>query len=130
MKTIYESDSTPAADGFFMPAEFAPQDRVWIGWPHRTDTWAHGAKPAQKQYAAIARAIATQPPIIMADEPTGALDSRTGKHVLEILHGLHDDGSTIILITHDNGIAATAERVVRISDGHIIYDGDREGAFL
>ena len=48
MKTIYESDSTPAADGFFMPAEFAPQDRVWIGWPHRTDTWAHGAKPAQK----------------------------------------------------------------------------------
>ena len=84
----------------------------------------------QQQRVAIARAIATRPPIIMADEPTGALDSRTGKHVLEILHGLHDDGSTIILITHDNGIAATAERVVRISDGHIIYDGDREGAFL
>ena len=84
----------------------------------------------QQQRGAIARAIATKPPIIMADEPTGALDSRTGKHVLEILHGLHDDGSTIILITHDNGIAATAERVVRISDGHIIYDGDREGAFL
>ena len=94
-----------------------------------------GHRPAemsggQQQRVAIARAIATQPPIIMADEPTGALDSRTGKHVLEILHGLHDDGSTIILITHDNGIAATAERVVRISDGHIIYDGDREGAFL
>ena len=94
-----------------------------------------GHKPSElsggeQQRVAIARAIATQPPIIMADEPTGALDSRTGKHVLEILHGLHDDGSTIILITHDNGIAATAERVVRISDGHIIYDGDREGAFL
>ena len=84
----------------------------------------------QQQRVAIARAIATHPPIIMADEPTGALDSKTGRHVLEILHGLHDDGSTIILITHDNGIAATAERVVRISDGHIIYDGDREGAFL
>ena len=54
MKTIYESDSTPAADGFSMPAEFAPQERVWMGWPHRTDTWAHGAKPAQRQYAAIA----------------------------------------------------------------------------
>ena len=78
---------------------------------------------------AIARAIATHPPIIMADEPTGALDSKTGKHVLEILHGLHDDGSTVILITHDNGIAATAERIVRISDGTIIYDGGREGAF-
>ena len=83
----------------------------------------------QQQRAAIARAIATRPPIIMADEPTGALDSRTGKHVLEILHGLHEDGSTIILITHDNGIAATAERVVRLSDGRIIYDGSREGAF-
>ena len=83
----------------------------------------------QQQRVAIARAIAAQPPIIMADEPTGALDSRTGKHVLEILHGLHEEGTTIILITHDNGIAATAERVVRISDGHIIYDGDREGAF-
>ena len=84
----------------------------------------------QQQRVAIARAIATHPPIIMADEPTGALDSRTGKHVLEILHGLHADGATIILITHDNGIAATAERVVRISDGKIIYDGDREGAGL
>ncbi|MGN8752400.1 agmatine deiminase family protein [Collinsella sp. HCP28S3_E12] len=48
MRTITESESTPRADGFFMPAEFAPQDRVWMGWPHRTDTWAHGAKPAQK----------------------------------------------------------------------------------
>ena len=84
----------------------------------------------QQQRVAIARAIATRPPIIMADEPTGALDSRTGKHVLEILHGLHADGSTIILITHDNGIAATAERIVRISDGKIIYDGAREGAGL
>ncbi len=83
----------------------------------------------QQQRVAIARAIATHPPIIMADEPTGALDSKTGKHVLEILHGLHDDGSTVILITHDNGIAATAERIVRISDGAIIYDGGREGAF-
>ena len=83
----------------------------------------------QHQRVAIARAIATHPPIIMADEPTGALDSKTGKHVLEILHGLHDDGSTVILITHDNGIAATAERIVRISDGAIIYDGGREGAF-
>lgn len=65
MKTIYESDSTPVADGFSMPAEFAPQDRVWMGWPHRTDTWAHGAKPAQKQYAAIARAISQFTPVTM-----------------------------------------------------------------
>ena len=79
---------------------------------------------------AIARAIGTHPPIIMADEPTGALDSKTGRHVLEILHNLHEEGSTIILITHDNGIAATAERIVRISDGKIILDGTREEAGL
>ena len=83
----------------------------------------------QQQRVAIARAIATHPPIIMADEPTGALDSKTGRHVLEILHTLNQEGSTIILITHDNGIAATAHRIVRISDGAIIYDGGREGAF-
>lgn len=80
----------------------------------------------QQQRVAIARAIATHPPIIMADEPTGALDSKTGKHVLEILYSLHEGGSTIILITHDNGIAATAHRIVRISDGHIVADGTRE----
>lgn len=80
----------------------------------------------QQQRVAIARAIATHPPIIMADEPTGALDSKTGKHVVEILHSLHEGGSTIILITHDNGIAATAHRIVRISDGHIVADGTRE----
>lgn len=84
----------------------------------------------QQQRVAIARAIATKPAIIMADEPTGALDSKTGQHVLEILHTLHKDGSTIILITHDNDIAATAERVVRLLDGKIIFDGTREEAFV
>ena len=80
----------------------------------------------QQQRVAIARAIATHPNIIMADEPTGALDSKTGRHVLEILHSLHEDGTTVILITHDNGIAATAERIVRLADGKIIADGTRE----
>ena len=81
----------------------------------------------QQQRVAIARAIATRPPIIMADEPTGALDSKTGRHVLEILHTLHEtEGSTIILITHDNGIASTAHRLVRISGGRIVADGTRE----
>lgn len=80
----------------------------------------------QQQRVAIARAIATHPSIIMADEPTGALDSKTGRHVLEILHSLHEDGTTVILITHDNGIAATAERIVRLADGKIVADGPRE----
>ena len=80
----------------------------------------------QQQRVAIARAIAARPPIIMADEPTGALDSKTGRQVLEILHSLHEEGTTIILITHDNGIAATADRIVRLSDGKIVADGARE----
>ena len=76
----------------------------------------------QQQRVAIARAIATHPPIIMADEPTGALDSKTGRHVLEILRQLNSGGSTIILITHDEGIAAQAHRRVRLTDGRIVSD--------
>ena len=80
----------------------------------------------QQQRVAIARAIATSPPIIMADEPTGALDSKTGKHVLEILRDLYRSGTTVLPITHDDGIAATAKRVVRLSDGKIISDNPQE----
>ena len=97
-----------------------------VGMEDRADHRPAEMSGGQQQRVAIARAIATHPPIIMADEPTGALDSKTGKHVLEILHSLHEGGSTIILITHDNGIAATAHRIVRISDGHIVADGTRE----
>jgi len=80
----------------------------------------------QQQRVAIARAIATKPPIIMADEPTGALDSRTGLEVLEFLRQLNREGSTVILITHDNGIAATARRIVRLADGKVIEDREQE----
>lgn len=80
----------------------------------------------QQQRVAIARAISTHPPVIMADEPTGALDSRTGQQVLKFLQQLNREGSTIILITHDNGIAATAPRMVRLSDGRIVSDQRQE----
>ena len=76
----------------------------------------------QQQRVAIARAIATRSPIIMADEPTGALDSKTGQQVLDILRQLNQNGTTVILITHDNGIAAKAKRIVRLQDGRIIED--------
>ena len=78
----------------------------------------------QQQRVAIARAIATKPPIIMADEPTGALDSRTGREVLGFLQKLNAEGDTVVLITHDNSIAVKAKRIVRLQDGRIIYDGD------
>ena len=94
-----------------------------------------GHRPAemsggQQQRVAIARAISVRPPIIMADEPTGALDSHTGREVLGFLQQLNREGSTVILITHDNGIAATARRVVRLSDGKIVEDRLQEVDWL
>ena len=76
----------------------------------------------QQQRVAIARAIAAQPPVILADEPTGNLDSASSKEILQILKSMHEQGKTVILITHDNGIAAQARRVVRIIDGKIESD--------
>lgn len=80
----------------------------------------------QQQRVSIARALAGDPSIILADEPTGALDSRTGKEVLGFLKKLHREGNTIVLITHDNTIAAQAQRVIRIQDGKVVYDGDAD----
>lgn len=65
MRQITESESTPQADGFYMPAEFAPQERVWMGWPNRPDTFAFGAVPAQRTYAGIANAISEFTPVVM-----------------------------------------------------------------
>lgn len=76
----------------------------------------------QQQRVAIARAIAARPPIIMADEPTGNLDTRSGEDVMKILHELNEEGRTIILITHDNDIARQATRAIRIIDGKVVSD--------
>ena len=78
----------------------------------------------QQQRVSIARALAGDPSLILADEPTGALDSRTGRDVLRFLKQLHREGNTVVLITHDNSIAVKADRIVRLQDGKIIYDGD------
>ena len=78
----------------------------------------------QQQRVSIARALVGEPAVILADEPTGALDSRTGREVLGMLQQLHRQGNTVVLITHDNSIAAQAQRIIRLEDGHIVYDGD------
>ena len=78
----------------------------------------------QQQRVSIARALAGNPSVILADEPTGALDSRTGRDVLNFLQKLNAEGDTVVLITHDNSIAVRAKRIVRLQDGRIIYDGD------
>ncbi len=76
----------------------------------------------QQQRVAIARAIAQAPPVILADEPTGNLDSGSTREIMDILKGLHAEGRTVILITHDNEIAARAKRIIRIMDGKIVDD--------
>ena len=81
----------------------------------------------QQQRAAIARAIATKPPIIMADEPTGNLDSASGREIMEQLSALNQQGTSIILITHDNHLAQMARRIVTIQDGRIVSDGPGKG---
>ena len=78
----------------------------------------------QQQRVSIARALAGKPSVILADEPTGALDSRTGREVLGFLQKLNAEGDTVVLITHDNSIAVQAKRIVRLQDGRILYDGD------
>ncbi|MCH5250417.1 MAG: ABC transporter ATP-binding protein [Lachnospiraceae bacterium] len=76
----------------------------------------------QQQRVAIARAIAQAPPIILADEPTGNLDSNSSREIMDILKTLHEEGRTVILITHDNDIAAKAKRIIKIMDGKIVQD--------
>ena len=78
----------------------------------------------QQQRVSIARALVRNPPVILADEPTGALDSHTGREVLGMLQQLHRQGNTVVLITHDNSIAVQAERIIRLEDGRVVYDGD------
>ena len=84
----------------------------------------------QQQRVAIARAIAARSPVLMADEPTGALDSRTGAQVLELMREMNRTGTTVILITHDNGIAAQADRTVRVKDGKIVHDSLWDGVLV
>ena len=84
----------------------------------------------QQQRVAIARAIAARSPILMADEPTGALDSKTGAQVLALMREMNRTGTTVILITHDNGIAAQADRTVRVKDGKIVHDSLWDGVLV
>ena len=97
-----------------------------VGLEKRMNHLPNQMSGGQQQRVAIARAVAAKPPVILADEPTGNLDTSSGKEVMRILHELHEEGRTVILITHDNGIADEAERVIRIQDGKIIEDYKNE----
>ena len=93
-----------------------------VGLEHRMDHKPSEMSGGQQQRVAIARAIAQAPPVILADEPTGNLDSNSTKEIMDILKGLHKEGRTVILITHDNEIAAQAKRVIMIRDGKVESD--------
>ncbi len=99
-----------------------------VGLEDRADKYPAQLSGGQQQRVSIARALAGEPPVILADEPTGALDSKTGREVLDFLKKLNKEGTTIILITHDNSIAEEIRRVVRIHDGKIISDDVKEVA--
>lgn len=95
-------------------------ERVGLG--ERWSKYPSQLSGGQQQRVSIARALAGDPPVILADEPTGALDSGTGREVMNFIKKLNDEGTTIVLITHDNSIAAEAKRRVQIRDGKIIAD--------
>jgi putative ABC transport system ATP-binding protein len=97
-----------------------------VGLEHRMKHKPAEMSGGQQQRVAIARALAAAPPLILADEPTGNLDSKSSQDIMRILDGLNEQGNTIVLITHDDGIAENAKRVVRIMDGKIESDEVKE----
>lgn len=102
--------------------ELSKQALLKVGLGNRMDHKPSEMSGGQQQRVAIARAIAQAPPIILADEPTGNLDSSSSKEIMQILKNLHGEGRTVILITHDNDIASQAKRIIKIRDGRIEED--------
>jgi putative ABC transport system ATP-binding protein len=96
-----------------------------VGLAHRTDHRAHQLSGGERQRVAIARAVVADPPLLLADEPTGNLDSASGANIVALLHDLHASGTTIVVITHDAALAATLPRRVSILDGRIVADTAR-----
>ena len=95
-----------------------------LGLPDKLENKPNELSGGQQQRVSIARALVRNPAVILADEPTGALDSHTGREVIGMLQQLHREGHNVVLITHDNSIAVQAERIIRLEDGQMVYDGD------
>ncbi len=99
-----------------------------VGIADKADKLPATLSGGQKQRVAVARALANEPALLLADEPTGALDSRTGAEVLDLFRELHQQGNTLLLVTHDPSIAALAERRVEIRDGEVVMGGEGENS--
>ncbi len=118
--SILENAELPALYAGRDPAEcrVAAQARLeQMGLGHRLEHKPLELSIGQRQRAAIARSLVNEPAVLLADEPTGALDSRTASEILDILHDLHREGATVVLVTHDHEVGETAERIIHIADG-------------
>ena len=126
-----------ALKNVMLPMMYRPEDRLdveereeraiaaleSVGLGDRLDHRPNQLSGGQQQRVAIARALVNQPPLILADEPTGNLDSRSSEEIMTLIHNLHAQGVTILMVTHEPDIAAHAERVICLHDGHVVSDG-------
>lgn len=117
LPALYANDRTPEAC-----RETARERLVALGLGDRLAHKPGELSIGQRQRAAIARALVNDPEVLLADEPTGALDSRTAAEILDVMHALNDDGATIVMVTHDAEVAAVANRIIQIRDGQA-HDG-------
>jgi putative ABC transport system ATP-binding protein len=125
--TALENAALPLQYRGVPPAERTQKARealTAVGLAHRLHHRPDQLYGGQQQRVAIARVLAADPPVLLADEPTGNLDSASGGEVMDLLHRLHRAGRTIVLITHDPKIAASAPRMIRLQDGHIVQNSD------
>jgi putative ABC transport system ATP-binding protein len=124
--TVLENVETPLLYGDVPHAEWrerAARSLERVGLAHRTDHRPSELSGGEAQRAAIARALVTEPRLLLADEPTGNLDSATGEEIAELITSLPEEGRTVVLVTHNEALAARARRLVRLKDGRILSDG-------
>lgn len=125
-----------AIENVMLPLDFAREKKAnrkqlaldalrSVGMDSLAKTTVNKLSGGQKQRVAIARAIVNEPSVILADEPTGALDSKTAAEIMDVFHKLHEQGKTIIIVTHDMGIAEQCQRIIEISDGRIVKSNRR-----
>ena len=115
---LYDTKGIPRSERKILALEVLGK----VGLTDRISHYPHELSGGQKQRVSIARALVTKPKIILADEPTGALDSSTGKAVLELFNEINKEGTTIVIVTHDPGIGASTKRCIRILDGKVADD--------